>query len=250
MTSDRINSLRHDIRPSVLFILILFFAGQCVCQPSISLSPKSGPPTSNILVSGKGFKPYDAVDLYFDTVDKGLAVADGSGAFSKISIIAPASVTPGKHWVSAVQRSGDAGDQVPFTVNTNWSQFQFSPNHTGFNPYENVLSPRAVGGIGLRWSFPAVGQVASAPVETNGIVYVGAGFTLYALSATSGALLWQYSTGNFVGGPAVLYQLCGSQRVRTQRQYRRSVVDVPDGRGNCARYAHGGRRHGLCWLMG
>jgi outer membrane protein assembly factor BamB len=203
MISDCTICLRCGTRSRLVFTSILFFAGLCVGQPSVSLSPKSGPPTSNIQVSGKGFKPYDAIDIYFDAWDAGLAVADGSGTFSEVSIQATVSANPGRHWVSAVQRSGHAGDQVPFMVNTNWNQFQFSPSHSGFNPYENVLSPSTVGGIGLRWSFPTVGQVESSPVETNGVVFVGAGFTVYALTASAGALLWQYSTGSFVGGAAV-----------------------------------------------
>lgn len=169
-----------------------------------SHSPRGqDPPTSNIFVSGKGFKPHGAIDIYFDTADEPLAVADGSGAFSKIPIQAPASADPGKHRVSAIQRSGHSGDQVPFTVNTNWNQFHFSPDHKGFNPFENVLGPSTVGQVGLQWSFPTVGQVESAPVEANGVVYFGAGFTVYALNATTGMLQWQYSTGSFVGGPAV-----------------------------------------------
>ena len=203
MTANWTKLVEYGKKACLLCASILFFAGLCTGQPSVSLAPKSGPPTSNILVSGKGFKPYDAIDIYFDTTDKALAVADGMGAFSKIAIKAPAAASPGKHWVSAVQRSGHVGDQVVFNVNTNWSQFHFSASHSGFNPYENVLSASTVAEMGLRWTVPTVGQVESAPIEVNGLVYIGAGFTLYAVNATSGALKWQHDVGSFVGGPAV-----------------------------------------------
>lgn len=203
MTTNGIGGSKYDVRSGLLFASILLLGELCLGQSSVSLYPSSGAPTSPILVSGKGFEPHAVIGIYFDKADEALAVADGAGSFSMISIHAPESAGPGKHWVSAVDRTGHNRSRVPFTVNTNWNQFHFSPNHDGFNPYENVLSPSTVSGIGLRWSSPTVGQVESAPVEANGVVYVGAGFTVYALNATTGASLWQYSTGSFVGGPAV-----------------------------------------------
>jgi hypothetical protein len=113
---------------------VLLAAGVCFGKPAVSLSRKSGPPTSKLLVSGRGYKPYAEIDIYFDTKDEAKAVASDSGKFSKISIEAPRSALPGKHWVTAVQRPGDKGAQAPFLVNTNWSQFHFTPNHKGLNP--------------------------------------------------------------------------------------------------------------------
>ncbi len=202
MTATRISLSRYG-RTGLLCASILFFTCECLGLPSISISPRSGPPTSNILVSGEGFRPNHAVDIYFDTTDKALALTDSLGAFSKIAILAPAAAVPGTHWVSAVERSGHTGAQVPFVVNTNWNQFHFAPDHIGFNPHENVLSPTTVGGMGLNWSFPTVGQVELSPAEANGVVYVGAGFQVSALNARTGTLLWQFTAGNFVGSPAV-----------------------------------------------
>ena len=39
------------------FVACLLFCGMAGAAPSITLSEKSGPPTSRILVSGEGFKP-------------------------------------------------------------------------------------------------------------------------------------------------------------------------------------------------
>jgi outer membrane protein assembly factor BamB len=198
---------RERSRPITLFVFLCFgcflLCGVARAAPSINLSEKSGPPTSRILVSGKGFGPYDAIDIYFDTKDEALALADSSGAFSKIPIQVPASALPGQHWVSAVQRGRHTGAQVSFRVNTNWNQFHFTPNHKGLNPYENVLFPSTVPRMDLQWSFPTVGQVELAPAEAEGVLYVGAGFHVYALNADTGVLLWKYSGCCFVGGPAV-----------------------------------------------
>src|ERR1039458_1857602 len=101
----------------LLSIVVLLAAGDCFRKPAVSLSPKGGPPTSKLLVSGSGFKPCAEIDIYFDTKDEAKAIANGSGSFSKFAIQATASALPGKHWVSAVQRAGEIGAQAPFLVN-------------------------------------------------------------------------------------------------------------------------------------
>jgi hypothetical protein len=122
-------------------ISVLLLAGLCFSQPKVGLSPSSGPPTTNVLVSGSGFAASAAIDIYFDTTDLALAVTGSTGSFSKIAIQVPASALPGTHTVTAVARSSGAAAQKTFLVQTNWSQFRFTPRHKGRNLYENVLSP-------------------------------------------------------------------------------------------------------------
>ena len=48
----------------------------------------------------------------------------------------------------------------------------------------------------LLWSY-ASGRLWSSPAVANGVVYVGSGdFNVYALNASTGAKLWSYSTGS------------------------------------------------------
>jgi hypothetical protein len=175
----------------------------------VTLSTKAGPPTTNVLVSGSGFSPDAAIDIYFDTTDEALASANGSGSFSKIKIPVPSSALPGQHWVTAVQRSNDASAQAPFLVRTNWNQFHFGANRKGLNPYENVLNTSTVSGIDLLWSYTTGGPVYSSPAAADGVVYVGSfaptGFAnVYAIKASTGAFVWNYTTGGPVySSPAV-----------------------------------------------
>jgi len=191
----------------LLSVAMLLGVGACWGKPAVSLSPKSGPPTSKLLVSGSGFKPYAEIDISFDTKDEAKAVANGSGSFSKIAIHAPKSALPGKHLVSAVQRVGKIGAQAPFLVNTNWSQFGFASNGDRSNSYENELSPATVGGLKLLWSYTTGGSVQSSPSVVNGVVYVGSNDNnLYALRADTGAKLWSFplnTGGIFHASPAV-----------------------------------------------
>ena len=181
----------------LLSVVVLLAAAVCLGEPAVSLSPKSGPPTTKLLVSGSGYKPYAEIDIYFDTKDEAKVIANGSGSFSKISIEAPRSALPGKHWVSAVQRSGEIGAQAPFLVNTNWSQYGFTSDGQRANPYENVLNPSTVGGLGLLWSYTTGGAVQAAPSVVDGVVYVDSGDNnLYALKASTGAKLWSFPTGS------------------------------------------------------
>jgi outer membrane protein assembly factor BamB len=181
--------------------------------PAIVINPTVGPPTTKVSVSGIGFDPYAAVDIYFDTTDLALAVTNGAGAFGVgsirggIAIQVPASAVPGTHWITAVERYGIKAAQKPFTVRTDWAQFHFSPDHKGVNPYENILSPANVGGMGLDWSYQTGGPINfSSPTVASGVVYFGTIYSddsVYALNASTGALLWRYAAGGQVFSPAV-----------------------------------------------
>src|SRR5579884_2771840 len=83
-------------------------------------------------------------------------------------------------------------------VRTDWAQFRFQSNHTGYNPYEKVLSPSNVSALTLEWSYES-DEIFSSPAVANGVVYVGSGEqdgadgTLYAVDAVTGKLKWSYS---------------------------------------------------------
>ncbi len=174
--------------------------------PSINLSKKSGPPTSKILVSGRGFEPNVGVDIFFDTKDKALVVTNGKGEFHDAGIYAPRSARPGDHWVTALERNNDKGAQAPFLVRTNWNQFQFSTDHESVNPYENVLSQEDVVHLNSKWTYGSgEGMVFSTPTVSNGIAYVTA-IGLYTVDAETGTLLWSFEAGysTFFCSPAVL----------------------------------------------
>jgi len=189
-----------------LFVSCLLLCGIAAATPSITLSKKSGPPTSRILVSGRGFEPNVGVDIYFDTKDEALVVTDGKGEFDNAKAYAPRSAHPGQHWVTALERNNDKGAQEPFLVRTNWSQFHFAPNHDGLNPYENVLNPQTVGNLEMKWVY-SVGGVRSSPAVANGVVYVSLweAQAVDALNAKTGTRLWRHITGNVESSPALMH---------------------------------------------
>jgi hypothetical protein len=147
-------ALSNRCKSYLLWTFLLFSWTKCLGQPSVTVSPHSGPPTSTSVVSGKGFGAYKVVDIFFDTTDEALVVANGSGTFSGIAVSTPASAKPGTHWISAVQRAGKVGAQVSFLVSTNWSQFHFARDHTG-----SPGSPR--GAIHLPLYYVARGAAAA-----------------------------------------------------------------------------------------
>lgn len=53
------------------------------------------------------------MDVYFDTTDLVLVVANGQGRFSA-EMKVPASALPGVHWVTAVGRTSSKVAQKPF----------------------------------------------------------------------------------------------------------------------------------------
>jgi outer membrane protein assembly factor BamB len=68
-----------------------------------------------------------------------------------------------------------------------------------------LLTPSAVTGLVKKWSFPTGGEVESSPAVANGIVYFGSTDThLYAVDATTGALVWRLDPGDaIVSSPTV-----------------------------------------------
>jgi len=164
--------------------------------PAVTLSPTAGPPTSTVSVSGSNFGSYEAVDIYFDTTDEALAAANVQGAFSGINIPVPASAVPGTHWVTAVGRHSGLSAQAAFTVQTNWAEFGDVAQHTGVNPYENVLNPSNVTDLDLDWSAPTGAGIDSSSAVANGVVYVGSeDHNLYAFNVQTGAEVWSAPTG-------------------------------------------------------
>ncbi len=179
---------------TLMFVACLFLSGVSSAAPSITLSKTSGPPTTRILVSGRGFEPNVGVDIYFGTHDEALIVTDGHGDFKNAGIRAPRSAPPGKHWVTALERDNDKGAQELFLVQTNWSQFHFTADGTRLNPYENVLNPRNVTDLGLKWIFSEGGDCTVAVAD--GVVYMRGGSydnTLYAVDAQTGTQRWSYA---------------------------------------------------------
>jgi len=184
----------------------LLLCGLASAAPSIILSKKSGPPTSGILVSARGFEPNVGVDIYFDTKDEALVVTNGKGEFDNAKAHAPRSAHPGQHWVTALERNNDKGAQEPFLVQTDWSQFHFDADGTRLNPYENVLNRRTVRDLGVRWKKYLTGTYdESSPAVVNGIVYTGSDSDyVYAFNARSGTLLWRHKAISYVlSSPAV-----------------------------------------------
>ncbi len=178
---------------AIILSACLILAGTASAAPFITLSKKSGLPTTRILVSGRGFEPNGGVDIYLDTKDEALIVTDGHGEFKNAGIRAPRTAPPGKHWVTALERNNDKGAQEPFLVQTNWSQFHFSVDREGLNPYENVLNPRTVKGIGRKWGYATANGAWGSPVVVDGVAYAENSTTLYALNTRTGALRWKFS---------------------------------------------------------
>ena len=113
--SEPVQQLHERPRPITscrfLFIACLLLCGIASAAPSITLSKKSGPPTSGIRVSGRGFEPNVGVDIFFDSKDEALVVTNDKGEFHNAGAYAPRSARPGQHWVTALQRNNDKGAQ-------------------------------------------------------------------------------------------------------------------------------------------
>jgi outer membrane protein assembly factor BamB len=241
------HSVRFFLVGIAFLLLSVFSSGQ-----TVSLSPKSGPPTTKLSISGSGFSPNSAVDIYFDTTDEALVITDGTGAFAKTTLKTPASAVPGQHWMSAVQRSTGTGSQAAFTVQTNWAQQGFGPSHQGWNLYENVLNTSNVGGLDLLWTSNfGLGVRSSLSVVGNSIYFTGNNYDIFAAKTSNGSSAWTFATGNVTvatpavgngnvcagGGDGNIYLLSASTGAVSQSFSTGSSIDGSPAAGN-----------GLCYL--
>ncbi len=173
--------------------------------PQIWELPRSGPPTTYVLLQGGGFDPLTAIDIYFDSTKLASTTTDKNGSFGNgvitatgptfIRIQVPVTALPGEHTITAQQRVGQKSAQLPFLVQTDWPQFGFDPQRTALNPYENVLGPDNVDQLTVRWS-SNVGPSSPPPVIAGGMVYDPCSYSLCALDAATGDLIWTYETGD------------------------------------------------------
>ncbi len=147
--------------------------------PAITLSASSGPPTTNVTVTGTGFAPYERVNVYFQSTDLLAAATNATGALHAVDLTIPASTQPGNYWITVEGKRGLYSADAPFAVHTNWSQFGYGSKRTSDNPYENTLNSSNVGGLNLDWSnqirqsagAASGGLVEGGPVVANGVVY-------------------------------------------------------------------------------
>jgi outer membrane protein assembly factor BamB len=211
-TSQRLNSVRFPAKGAVQLLTTLFVVFLSLClfpnlavaaSPHIYDVPQGGYSGSQTTTVGNGWDPNATLDIYFDSTDVGLVDTDNNGTFglalkaqtirqNGLTIQIPNDAVPGQHWITAVERITQLQAQVAFTVwGIDWPQFHYGPDRTGFNPYENVLSPDTVGNLTIRWKYQIPGYVSTGATVANGAVYSSAKYgDLSALDAATGALLW------------------------------------------------------------
>lgn len=86
-----------------------------------------------------------------------------------------------------------------------WPQFHFGADRSGYNPGESTLGASNLSRLGASWRTAISNAPVTAPVVVDGVVFVGSNDrNLYALDASTGAILWSAPTGeSIVRSPAV-----------------------------------------------
>src|SRR5262249_38738336 len=90
------------------------------------------------------------------------------------TVTIPANALPGDHLVTAIGITSREHPQAALLVRTDWTHFRFDEDHTGFNPYENLLSAANAPLISLHWE-QVLGKIVagSSPAVVGGVAYIG-----------------------------------------------------------------------------
>ncbi|MBV9993064.1 MAG: PQQ-binding-like beta-propeller repeat protein [Alphaproteobacteria bacterium] len=185
-----------------LTVASLFFAAEAAAA-IIKLAPPEGPPGSETAVAGKSFQPGEIIDVYFDTADAFVAVANAKGRLVRHELRIPAGAQPGTHWVTAMGRTSGAAVQRPFAVHADWRSFGFTAQGGRNNGFESIVGQSNVAKLATAWSAD-ISSSSSAAVA-DGSVYVGSSdANLYAYDVATGAKRWSFPTnGSVASSPAV-----------------------------------------------
>jgi outer membrane protein assembly factor BamB len=177
--------------------------------PAFSLSVQVGSPTATVTGRGSNFPTGDQVNVTFDGNQVATAIPGSTGTFS-VNFRVPASAAPGAHLIGAFDTEGQ-GTNRTFLVRTDWASARFSPTGTGFNPFENVLSPANVSGLVQKVAITG-NLIASPPTYSGGMIYAagGDGGTILAYGG-DGRPAWSFSTGGPVmGSPLAVIRKAGA----------------------------------------
>lgn len=97
-------------------------------------------------------------------------------------------------FVSALASAGPVsatGGCAGASTGGDWPVFGHTTTADRFQDQEHVIAPENVGTLAAKWVLPAAGSFDSAPVVSNGCVYIATtGGDVYALNADTGDLVW------------------------------------------------------------
>jgi outer membrane protein assembly factor BamB len=172
----------------------------------IALSQPYVPPGTSLKVTGKHFGATETVIISVDRTVVGTAITKTKGAFSA-TITVPATLFPGVYLVQAVGESSGFSAVASLQIQTDWATNGFSAQLTGYNPYENVLSPSNASHLAKKWSFYSQFNetLPAAPAVVNGVIYdCSIDGNLFTINAQTGNELWSLKLGCGPNTPTVV----------------------------------------------
>ena len=167
--------------------------------------PRTAPPGGRIAITGSGMPPSGTFDVEFDGRMIKTGVANGLGGFQLTGVRVPLDATSGVHSIELVTAAGGALS-INFLIQADWPMERDTANGLGVNPDEQSLNTSNVPGLKQKWSIIAASPVGlSPPVVVGGQLYDGASNgRLYSINTTT-SQGWSVQPGNQIGGsPAVV----------------------------------------------
>ncbi len=172
----------------------------------LSVAPASVWPGGTFILAASGLTPDHVLPVTLKIGKKTLIVADlrtDQNGNANQNVAVAATLGPGRARIGVLDPNAGSVIATILLIG-DWSTFHQDTLHQGVGSAP-LLTPSAVTGLVKKWSFPTGGEVESSPAVVNGIVYFGSTDThLYAVDATTGALVWRFDPGDaIVSSPTV-----------------------------------------------
>jgi len=177
--------------------------------PHIKLSSTMVAPGCSVSVTGGGFGPGEQVEISLPGAPLATDTATSTGALPTVRAKVPSSYPVGLSGLTATGQATGRAATAPLYVTMSWSELGDNPARTGYQPNDVALSREETPGKQYRLEPNVVANtgapIRSSPAVSNLVAYIGndAGH-VDAISTTSGATIWQATTGGAVtSSPAI-----------------------------------------------
>jgi outer membrane protein assembly factor BamB len=206
----QLNAVASNGVPDALGTEEHFFVEPSSSAPVVSANGDFIAPGSALVVTGRGFRAGESVELSIPGSTLGRVTASSGGTVSA-DITVPTTAVLGPASILVEGLSSLKASSLPVYIANAWGQLGGDASRNGFEAndpiIDNAIDPAQNILLDLAWEFSTGAATATAPAIVDDVAYVGdSAGDLYAVDVWNGKALWHWKTPTgkaITGAPAV-----------------------------------------------